>query len=170
MVGDGGVFIALGSNLGDRAAHVCNALRELEERGDVHVVTSSGLYETEPVGGPPDQPRYLNAVAEIATELPPHELLEWLQEIERRHDRERNVRNGPRTLDLDLLLYRDQIVDEPDLCVPHPRMWSRDFVMKPLAEICDLGRLVAARRLRDRSHTPSIHHVPRYSGRPEALA
>ncbi len=148
MVGVGGIFIALGSNLGDRAGHIRSALRELEEAGDVRVLRCSSLRETEPTGGPPGQPMYLNAVAELQTELSPADLLARLGEIEQRHGRERTVRNGPRTLDLDLLLYRDQVIDEPELTVPHPRMWQRRFVTEPLAEICDAQRLAAARALR----------------------
>ncbi len=147
---DGGVFIALGSNLGDRAGHIEEALRELEERGDIRVVARSGLHETDPVGGPSGQPRYLNAAAEVATALPAHELLARLQAIEQRHGRERAVRHGPRTLDLDLLLYRERVIEEPGLTVPHPRMWARDFVLVPLREICPADRLEAARRLATR--------------------
>ncbi len=149
MVATGGVFIALGSNLGDRAQHIRDALRELAEAGDIRVLAVSSLHETDPVGGPPGQPRYLNAAAELATDLEPHTLLQRMQAIEQRHGRERTIPNGPRTLDLDLLLYRDRVLDEPDLCVPHPRMWQREFVLKPLAEICDPDRLAAARRLRE---------------------
>ncbi len=143
-----GIFIALGSNLGDRAAHIRDALRELAEAGDIRVLACSTLHETDPVGGPPGQPLYLNAVAELATELEPRALLKRMREIEQRHGRDRTVRNGPRTLDLDLLLYRDRVLAEPDLTVPHPRMWEREFVMRPLREVCDPARLAAARRLR----------------------
>ncbi|MCK4342566.1 MAG: 2-amino-4-hydroxy-6-hydroxymethyldihydropteridine diphosphokinase, partial [Phycisphaerae bacterium] len=142
MVKPGGVYIGLGSNLGDREQHIRHALRELAEPGDIQVLACSTLHETDPVGGPPGQPKYLNAVAELATELGPRALLERLFEIEDRHGRRRTVPNGPRTLDLDLLLYRDRVIDEPDLCVPHPCMWQRSFVMQPLAEICSLERLV----------------------------
>lgn len=147
MVTFRGIFIALGSNLGDRRRHLEEALRELTERGDIRVRAVSAFHETEPCGGPPGQPRYLNAAAELDTELEPRTLLERLQEIERRHGRRRELRNGPRTLDLDLLLYHDRRIQEPDLCVPHPRMWRREFVLRPLAEICAPARLAAARRL-----------------------
>lgn len=148
MVAEGGVFIGLGSNLGDREQHIHTALRELAEAGDIRVVAVSRVYDTEPVACPPGQPRFLNAVAELATALDPHALLARLQAIEVRHGRTRSLPNGPRTLDLDLLLYGDRVIDDPALTVPHPRMWQRRFVMEPLAEICDLARLVAARRLR----------------------
>ncbi len=144
MVSAGGVFIGLGSNLGDRAAHIRQALRELGERGDIRVLACSRLYETEPLGGPPGQPLYLNAVAELATNLTPRELLTRLLEIEERHGRQRTIPNGPRTLDLDLLLYGDHVINEPDLVVPHPRMWERPFVLQPLAEIRAAGRFQAS--------------------------
>lgn len=147
----GGIFIGLGSNLGDRERHIRDALGELAQRGDITLVACSGLYETQPVGGPPGQGLFLNAVAELATSLPPHALLARMQEIEARHGRERGVHNGPRTLDLDLLLYRHEVISSPELVVPHPRMWQRTFVMEPLAEICELDRLVAFWRLRWRA-------------------
>lgn len=133
-----GVFIALGSNLGDRAATLAAALRDLAESGEIRVVRASSFHETEPVGGPAGQPNYLNAVAQLETTLSPRELLDRMLEIERRYGRERGVRNGPRTLDLDLLLFGDRVIDEADLVVPHPRMWERGFVTIPLAEISDI--------------------------------
>jgi 2-amino-4-hydroxy-6-hydroxymethyldihydropteridine diphosphokinase len=142
-----GVFIALGSNLGARATHIRSALAELAELGDIQVLRCSSLHETEAVGGPSGQPRYLNAVAELRTELSPRELLSRLLAIEARHGRQRQLPNGPRTLDLDLLLYGDVHIAEPDLTVPHPRMWERDFVMRPLREICPPQRLSRLRRL-----------------------
>ncbi len=146
----GGVFIGLGSNLGNREQHIQAALAELQERGDIAVVSCSTLHETDAVGGPDGQGPYLNAVAEIATHLPPQLLLERMTEIEARHGRERIIRNGPRTLDLDLLLYRSEVMSTPNLVIPHPRMWQRSFVMEPLAEICELDRLVSFWRLRAR--------------------
>ena len=143
----GGIYIALGSNLGDRASHIRTALAELEEQGDIRVVRCSSLHETAPVGGPPGQGMFLNAAAELDTELSPQVLLERMLVLEARHDRVRTVRNGARTLDLDLLLYRDRRLNEPELIVPHPRMWERPFVMEPLAEICPAVRLAAAREL-----------------------
>lgn len=142
-----GVYIGLGSNLGDREATIRAALRDLEECCGIRVVRCSTLHETDPVGGPPGQPRYLNAVAELETILSPRELLARMQQIERQHGRRRNVPDGPRTLDLDLLLYGGQAIDEPDLTVPHPRMWERPFVMRPLEEICDASTLAARRKM-----------------------
>lgn len=146
--GVSGVYIALGSNLGDREAHVRGALRELAESGTVRVLRCSTLHETDPVGGRAGQSPYLNAVAEIETSLPAHELLSLLHEIEARHGRTRSERNGPRTLDLDLLLYGELAICEPGLTVPHPRMWERAFVLEPMAELCGPGGLA---RLRERA-------------------
>ncbi len=155
MVTPGDIFIGLGSNLGDRERHLRDALRQLGERGDIRLLECSSFHETDPVEAPPGSPAFLNAVAEIDTRLSPHALLERLQEIEDRHGRVRSgVCNEPRTLDLDLLLYRHAVIDDDVLSIPHPRMWQRAFVMKPLAEICDLPRLVAARRLRCRQPCP----------------
>jgi 2-amino-4-hydroxy-6-hydroxymethyldihydropteridine diphosphokinase len=142
----GGVFIALGSNLGDRERHIRDALRELDELPGVRVVRSSSLHETGPVGGPAGQPRYLNSIAELHTCLSPPALLERLLEIERRHGRTRIVRHGPRTLDLDLLRYGVVRWRGPDLRVPHPRMWERPFVLEPLRELVDDEQLEAWRR------------------------
>ena len=142
----GGVYIALGSNMGDRRAHIRAALNELGLHPRVRVLRCSSLHETAPVGGPDGQPRFLNAAAELETSLPPRNLLDWMHEIERRHGRVRSERWGPRTLDLDLLIYRERVIDDPGLTVPHPRMWERDFVMTPLREICGAAMLAAARR------------------------
>lgn len=170
MVKHGGIFIGLGSNLGDRERHLKTALAELDAGDDIEVVTCSSFHETEPLDGPADQPQFLNAVAEISTNIGPRALLTRLHEIEQRHGRTREVSNGPRTLDLDLLIYRDRVVDEPDLCVPHPRMWQRSFVLQPLAEICDLGRLVSAYRLGHAAESETRHHVCRRSDGAAALA
>ncbi len=140
MVASGGIYIALGSNLGDRERHLRGALAGLAERGDVRVLRCSTFIETAPVGGGP-QPMFLNAAAEIDTLLTPRVLLARLQALEALHGRLRLTPGGPRTLDLDLLLYRDVFIREADLVVPHPRMWERDFVLRPLAEICDLTKL-----------------------------
>jgi 2-amino-4-hydroxy-6-hydroxymethyldihydropteridine diphosphokinase len=128
-------YIALGSNLGDRSAYLDQALRLLREQPSVHVGRISSYHETEPVGGPPGQGPYLNAAAEIQTGLSPHELLRILMDVENRLGRVRQERFGPRTIDLDLLLYDNLILAEPDLTVPHPRLHERLFVLEPLAEI-----------------------------------
>jgi len=128
-------FIAVGSNLGDRGATVRGALDALDAAADIEVRRRSSLYTTAAVGGPPGQPAFLNAAAELCTTLEPRALLERLLAIEQRFGRVRSVPNAPRTLDLDLLLYDDAVVDEEGLTVPHPRMHQRRFVTEPLAEI-----------------------------------
>jgi 2-amino-4-hydroxy-6-hydroxymethyldihydropteridine diphosphokinase len=122
----------LGSNLGDRQAHLDAAVSGLRAAGEVLLV--SAFHDTEPLGGPP-QPRYLNAAVVVATERTPRELLTLAHDLERRAGRERSVRWGPRTLDVDLLLYGGLAVRGPDLVVPHPRLHERLFVLEPLAEI-----------------------------------
>ena len=122
--------MALGSNLGDRRGHLRTAVEGLPG-----VVAVSGVYETDPVGGPADQPPYLNAVVELATELSPRELLVVAHRLEAAAARRRGERWGPRTLDVDVLLVGDLRVDEPDLEVPHPRMWDRTFVLVPLHDL-----------------------------------
>lgn len=124
------VFLGLGSNLGDRWEHLREAVASLPD-----VVAESPVYETEPVGGPPGQPRYLNMVVELWTELSPRELLEVARRVESAAARVRGQRHGPRTLDVDVLFVEGVEVDEPDLVVPHPRMRQRRFVMAPLADV-----------------------------------
>jgi 2-amino-4-hydroxy-6-hydroxymethyldihydropteridine diphosphokinase len=126
-------FIGLGSNLGDRRALLRAAVEGLEAGGDV--VAVSALYETEPVGGPAGQDRYLNLVVELRTADTPRALLERCQALEAAAQRERVERWGPRTLDADVLWVDGAQVDEADLTVPHPRMWERRFVLAPLADL-----------------------------------
>ena len=128
-------FIALGSNLGDRRATLEQALQSLRNHPAITVAAVSSFRETEPVGGPPGQGPYLNAAAELRTTLPPQELLRVLLEVENCMGRVRAERWGPRTIDLDLLLYGDIVCAAPDLTLPHPRMHERPFVLEPLAEI-----------------------------------
>ncbi len=128
-------YIALGSNLGDRAATLLSAVRQLNASPGVQVRRLSSFHDTVPVGGPSDQPHFLNAAAELATDLSPDELLHVLLAVESTHGRIRDTKDGPRTLDLDLLLYGDLVRECPDPVVPHPRMASRAFVLEPLAEI-----------------------------------
>jgi 2-amino-4-hydroxy-6-hydroxymethyldihydropteridine diphosphokinase len=125
--------IALGSNLGDRRAHLDYAVRRLSEfLRDLRV---SSYIDTEPVGMPPAAPPFLNAAAVGETTLSPRALLDALLDIERARGRERPFVNAPRTLDLDLVLFGDAVVEEPGLTVPHPRFRGRRFVLEPLAEI-----------------------------------
>ena len=127
-------YLALGSNLGDRVAHLQHAVDELARADDVEVSAVSRVYETAPVGGPP-QEAYLNAVVALDTTLAPHDLLALAQRIENRAHRVRNERWGPRTLDVDVLLYDDLELDDPELTIPHPRMWERGFVLAPLRDV-----------------------------------
>ncbi|HXH87532.1 MAG TPA: 2-amino-4-hydroxy-6-hydroxymethyldihydropteridine diphosphokinase [Gaiellaceae bacterium] len=128
-------FIGLGSNLGEREETLRRALELLGERAGVRVVAVSPLHETDPVGYL-DQPRFLNGAAQLETELTPLALLDALLDVEKALGRVREgPRFGPRTLDLDLLLYGDTVVDEPGLTVPHPRLHERRFVLEPLAEL-----------------------------------
>ena len=128
-------YIALGANLGNRSATLAGAVRTLTTEHAVTLRAASSLYETSAVGGPVGQPDYLNAVVSVATRLPPHDLLEALLQIELLNGRRRDVRHGPRTLDLDLLLYDDCVIADDRLQVPHPRAHLRRFVLTPLAEI-----------------------------------
>lgn len=123
-------FLSLGSNLGDRRAYLRQGLRHLPD-----VVAVSPVYETEPVGGPLGQRPHLNCVVELASALSPRQLLEAARAAEEAAGRRREVRWGPRTLDVDVLLVGELTVDQPDLTVPHPRMWQRGFVMVPLADL-----------------------------------
>ena len=128
-------YIGLGANLGRRGHTLRCALAMLNARADLSVVAVSDFIETPPVGGPAGQPPFLNAAAELRTALPPRELLAALQAVEDHFGRTREVRWGPRTLDLDLLLYGSLVTDGPGLRVPHPRMHERLFVLEPLAQI-----------------------------------
>ncbi|HWY87606.1 MAG TPA: 2-amino-4-hydroxy-6-hydroxymethyldihydropteridine diphosphokinase [Gemmataceae bacterium] len=132
-------YIALGSNLGDRAANLQQALALLPGCGEIQVTRVSSFHETDPVGGPPGQGRYLNAAAELQTTLSASDLLRTLLDVEKKLGRVRLEKDGPRTLDLDLLLYGQDVLDlkkpDLDLRVPHPRLHERLFVLEPLAEI-----------------------------------
>jgi 2-amino-4-hydroxy-6-hydroxymethyldihydropteridine diphosphokinase len=130
------VYIGLGANLGNREATIARALELLAADGDIEVVAVSSLRETDPVGYE-DQPKFLNGAAALRTDLPPRRLLERLLEVERRLGRDRSIgpRFGPRTIDLDLLLYGSAEIEEATLSVPHPRLAERRFVLEPLAEL-----------------------------------
>jgi 2-amino-4-hydroxy-6-hydroxymethyldihydropteridine diphosphokinase len=128
-------YIALGSNLGDRQGYLDRALQALQEHAGIIVTQVSTARETAPVGGPPGQGPYLNAVAELQTDLGPAELLDVLLDVEHRLGRVRAERHGPRTIDLDLLLHGDYVHGDTHLTVPHPRIAERAFVLEPLCEI-----------------------------------
>ena len=144
MTGPARVVLSVGANLGDRLGTLQGCVQAIAELPDTDVLATSPLYETAPVGGPP-QPDYLNAVVLIQTALPPRALLDALHRIEARFGRVRAERFGPRTLDADVLLVGGLVVDEPDLIVPHPRMWERRFVLQPLSDLAP--DLVPAERL-----------------------
>ena len=127
-------YLSLGSNIGDREANIRKAIRKLADLGDVG--KQSSLYETEPVEFT-QQPQFLNCAIELDTELSEHDLMREILAIERAlgRDRDHAQPKGPRTIDIDILLYGDQIIDEPGLKIPHPAMHRRRFVLAPLAEI-----------------------------------
>ncbi len=125
-------YLGLGSNVGDRRAHLRAAVAALPD-----VVAVSPVYETEPMGGPLGQPPYLNVVVALDTDLSPRQLLEVGRRLEEAAGRVRTEPGGPRTLDVDVLLVGDLTVQDDDLVVPHPRMWERRFVLAPLADLAD---------------------------------
>ncbi|MBT0894184.1 2-amino-4-hydroxy-6-hydroxymethyldihydropteridine diphosphokinase [Geobacter hydrogenophilus] len=129
------VFIALGSNQGDRELNLLRAVAEIGKLAQTRITALSGFYDTEPVG-PVDQPNFLNGVLRVETALSPRHLLVELQRIETEvFRRVRDVQWGPRAMDLDILLYGDLILEEEGLVIPHPRLHERRFVLVPLAEI-----------------------------------
>ena len=128
-------LIGLGSNLGERLIYLSGAIAALGHSPGVVLRQVSSFHETEPVGGPPGQGMFLNAVASLETDFEPLPLLQVLHEIESQFGRERTVRWGERTLDLDLLLFDDRVIDTPELSLPHPRMRTRRFVLGPLLEV-----------------------------------
>ncbi|MFS0836407.1 2-amino-4-hydroxy-6-hydroxymethyldihydropteridine diphosphokinase [Paenibacillus sp. 1P03SA] len=127
-------YIALGSNIGDREWYLTEALKKLDEHPHIQVLACSAIYETDPVGYV-DQDAFLNMAAAVHTSLSPEELLAAMQNIEQVLGRVRDIRFGPRTIDLDLLLYGEREIRTPDLIVPHPRMQERAFVLVPLADL-----------------------------------
>jgi 2-amino-4-hydroxy-6-hydroxymethyldihydropteridine diphosphokinase len=127
-------FVALGSNLGDRTSYLARARTALAALPDSRVIGESSIEETAPLG-PSDQPAYLNQMVALETELSPRDLLTHLLEIERSEGRRRDVRWGPRTLDLDIVTYRDTTVNDADLQVPHRELLNRDFWQRELAEL-----------------------------------
>lgn len=128
-------LIAIGSNLGDRLENLRAGIEGLRSTPGVEVVAISGLYETAPVGGPDRQGAFYNAATRVETRLDAADLLARLHEIEADRERERVVRWGPRTLDLDLLIHGELVSDDPQLEVPHPRMHERRFVLVPVCDI-----------------------------------
>jgi len=148
-------YLSLGSNLGNRMAHLRGAIQFIENSKDVKIEKVSSVYETEPVGGVP-QENFYNMVIEIETTLLPQELLNLVQSAETELKRQREVRWGPRTIDIDILLYGDMVVDEDNLKIPHPEMSDRAFVLVPLLEI--------APDLRLPNGDKASHYLERVSG------
>jgi 2-amino-4-hydroxy-6-hydroxymethyldihydropteridine diphosphokinase len=134
-------FVGIGSNIGDREAHLRRAIELLSAEAGIEVAALSKIRETEPVG-PVAQRAFLNGAVRVETDLPPRELLDRLLGIEERMGRVRGERFGPRAIDLDLLVYGEETVDEPGLTVPHPRLQERRFALEPLAEL-DPGLTIA---------------------------
>ena len=140
-------YISAGSNIGNRETNLEFGARRLVERGKI--LRASSFFETEPVGYN-EQPWFINQVLKLETTLTPRELLARCNEIERDGGRIRTFSNAPRTLDLDILFYGDQVISEPDLIIPHPRMTERRFVLEPLAEIApDLLHPVEKKTIRE---------------------
>ena len=135
-------FIGLGANLGDREATLKAAIEALRTVSNISIVEPSSIYETDPVGGIA-QPMFLNAVAGVETTLTPEQLLEAMMQIEQTFGRVRSVRNGPRTLDLDLLVYQGEVRSTERLVLPHPRMFERGFVVVPLRELISRPRFAS---------------------------
>lgn len=128
------ILLGLGSNIGDRENNIINAIRKLESTGKITIKRYSSLYSTEPVGVH-DQPEFLNAVIEIDTNLSPWELLTCCLNVENLMGRIRNERWGPRNIDIDILIYHDVVISSQALCLPHPYLHERNFVLIPLSEI-----------------------------------
>ncbi len=143
-------YLGLGSNLGDRQATLEGAITALAATSDIAILSVAPLYETEP-WGLEEQPAFLNTVIGIQTKLSPYELLAACQAVETAFDRRREIRWGPRTLDVDILLYDDVQMKEEDLTIPHPRMQERAFVLAPLADLSPTI-LVAGRQVSDWLH------------------
>lgn len=160
------VFLGLGSNVGDREAHLAGARERLARRG-FREGAASALYETEPVGGPP-QGAFLNQVVAGGEELAPRALLEACLAIEQELGRVRREKNGPRTLDLDILMYGALVSHEPGLLVPHPRLHERRFVLVPLAEIAPAFRhpVLGASVAELLARCPDVSRVARHQPAP----
>lgn len=128
-------YLGIGSNLGERRKNISSAIKKIKALKDTKVIKISSLIETEPVGGPAGQPKFLNGALKIKTNLPPLTLLKGIKKIEKELGRDKTVRYGPRVIDLDILLYADKIIKTKTLTIPHPKMFIRDFVIRPLSEI-----------------------------------
>ncbi|MBW2474790.1 MAG: 2-amino-4-hydroxy-6-hydroxymethyldihydropteridine diphosphokinase [Deltaproteobacteria bacterium] len=128
-------YLGLGSNLGNRMAFLRSGRDTLVDQSGIVLIRAAGVYETEAVGGPPENPLFLNTVLQIETSLEPQQLLATCMAVEDEFGRSRPVRWSPRTLDIDILFYADQVISEENLITPHPRLQERAFVLAPLREI-----------------------------------
>jgi 2-amino-4-hydroxy-6-hydroxymethyldihydropteridine diphosphokinase len=128
-------YLGVGSNLGDRKNNIKAAIKKINLLKNTKVIKQSSFIQTNPIGGPIGQPKFFNAVFKIKTSLLPVNLLKALKNIEKQLGRVKTVKNGPREIDLDILLYGDKVVNQKGLIIPHPRMFERDFVLMPLAEV-----------------------------------
>lgn len=128
-------YLGIGSNLGDKRKNIILAIKKISKLKSTSVLKVSKIIKTKPKGGPPKQPDYLNCALKIKTKFSPHLLLKKLKKIEKEMGRKSTIRYGPRIIDLDILLYEDKVIDSKDLKIPHPRMFLREFVLKPLSEI-----------------------------------
>ena len=156
------VYIGLGSNLDDPVQQLNRAIAGLGRIPATQVCSVSSYYQSRPVG-PQEQPDYINAVVYVQTGLSAEDLLEHLQQIENRQGRVRSMRWGPRTLDLDMLLYGEHVINSPNLQVPHPEMYQRGFVLKPLAEIAPQLNIFGygtVQSLMQKIDTADVHKLP----------
>ena len=128
-------YLSIGSNLGNKKRNMESAVEELRRMKNTKVLKVSSFIRTKPRGGPRGQPDFLNGALKIKTILPPLKLLKEIKNIEKRLGRARSARNGPRLIDLDILLYADKVIKTRRLVIPHPRMFRREFVIKPLSEV-----------------------------------
>ena len=128
-------YLGIGSNLGDRNRNIKEAIKKINLLKDTQVIKISKIIETKPVGGPPAQGNFLNAALKIQTRIPPLKLLKDLKKIEKGLGRTKSVKYGPRVIDLDILFYGERIINTKELTIPHPRLFARDFVIKPLSEV-----------------------------------
>jgi 2-amino-4-hydroxy-6-hydroxymethyldihydropteridine diphosphokinase len=128
-------FLGIGSNLGDRRKQIKAALEKINALEETKIIKLSGIIESKPQGGPAGQGKFLNAAIKIRTKLSPQVLLKQLKIIEKESGRRKTLRNGARTIDLDILFYGDRTVETKNLKIPHPRIFEREFVLKPLMEI-----------------------------------
>jgi 2-amino-4-hydroxy-6-hydroxymethyldihydropteridine diphosphokinase len=128
-------YLGVGSNLGNRRKNIAQAMQKISKLKDTRIIKMSKVIQTQPMGGPSNQGKFLNAALKIQTKIPPLKLLQALKKIERDLGRTKTVRYGPRVIDLDILFYGDKIINRKNLTIPHPRIFEREFVIRPLSEI-----------------------------------